>query len=854
VTTDSIGLGVAQLRDDSEKSVATAKDSSDFATGMGTITDSGAVMPDKSGAGNWQLGGANIFTGGGTTGGANTITVNGGGSLNLKGTSTPNSITFAGTGETSEKQIAGERGEKADRSKQGMIAAAGFKQLGRDDLAQRNSAEVITGDIGFDVVSNYITKGIEVRNDRHNTVGADAARASAIGEVDKEWARPSRRFDRKAAEDKGGTPQSNSTSAKMPDDTAPADALSAKAADGEPKKSTAAQNDLQPPDADALFKKANVPVTGALFGKRKPATQSAAPANANDSAQQAFVNAFLNVRKAEEQEKAGDLKTAQATLRDALAQLKKIKTDSPHWQTELLDFRIKRTTEAEERVGKKLGDASAEEEAKAEAAKKAEAARKAAEKNAAEAAAKKEAEKARAAEAAAQKPAPTPLEPQPEIRTDANAFSTFSLNVSDVAFKLAAASLEHGVMPDVSTLRTEEFINAFDYRDPEPAPAAPLGFVSERARYPFAQNRDLLRLSVKTAAAGRQPGKPLNVVLLLDNSGSMERADRVRIVREAMRVLSAQLTPQDKLSIVTFSRTPRLWADGVTGDKAGEVTARVGEITPEGGTNLAAALDLGYATALRHYQPGSINHVVVLTDGAANLGNVDPAALKQKVELHRKQGIALDCFGIGWEGLNDDMLEQLSRNGDGRYGFINSPEEAATNFAAQLAGALHVAASDVKVQVEWNPKRVTAYRQIGYAKHQLTKEQFRDNTVDAAELGAAESGNALYVVEVNPRGEGDLATVRVRFKVPGTSDYREHEWAVPFAGNAAPLGESRSTLRLAATSAAFCEMLASSPFAAEVTSDRLLALLNGVPAIYGADPRPQKLEWMIRQAKSISGR
>jgi len=457
-------------------------------------------------------------------------------------------------------------------------------------------------------------------------------------------------------------------------------------------------------------------------------------------------------------------------------------------------------------------------------------------------------------EPATPKPAPTPLVPQPEVRTDSNAFSTFSLNVSDVAFKLAAASLERGAMPDVSTLRTEEFINAFEYRDPEPAAGAPLAFASERARYPFAQNRDLLRLSVKTAAAGRQLGKPLNIVLLLDNSGSMERADRVRIVREGLRTLSAQLQPQDRLSIVTFARTPHLWADGVAGDKAAEATARIGEITPEGGTNLAAALDLGYKTALRHYQVGSINHVVLLTDGAANLGDVDPAALKEKVEAHRRQGIALDCFGIGWEGLNDNLLEQLSRNGDGRYGFINTPEEAATNFAGQLAGALRVAASDVKVQVEFNPKRVTAYRQVGYAKHQLTKEQFRDNTVDAAELAAAESGNALYVVDVNPRGEGDLATVRVRFKVPGTSDYREHEWAVPFTRPAASLDESSSTLRLAGAAAAFAEMLAGSPYATEVTGDRLLQLVNGLPAIYGADARPKKLEWMIRQAKSLSGR
>ena len=455
---------------------------------------------------------------------------------------------------------------------------------------------------------------------------------------------------------------------------------------------------------------------------------------------------------------------------------------------------------------------------------------------------------------AAAKPAEPAPTPQPEIATSANAFSTFSLNVSDVAFKLAGASLEKGQMPELATVRSEEFINAFDYRDPEPAAGAPLAFAAERARYPFAQNRDLLRLSVKTAAAGRQPGRALNLVLLLDNSGSMVRADRVRILHESLRVLATQLQPQDKLSVVTFARTPRLWADGVAGDKAGEVTARVGEITPQGGTNLSAALDLGYATARKHFQPGSINRVVLLTDGAANLGDVNPDALKQKVETNRQQGIALDCFGIGWEGYDDTLLEALSRNGDGRYGFINSPEEAATEFAGQLAGALRVAASDVKVQVEFNPRRVTAYRQIGYAKHQLKKEQFRDNTVDAAEIGAAESGNALYVCEVNPRGEGDLAIVRVRFKVPGTSDYREHEWTVPFTREAPPLEQASPALRLAGTASAFSEWLVASPYAAEVTPDRLLGLLNGVPAINGADPRPQKLEWMIRTAKSVSGR
>ncbi len=457
-------------------------------------------------------------------------------------------------------------------------------------------------------------------------------------------------------------------------------------------------------------------------------------------------------------------------------------------------------------------------------------------------------------DAAIRRPATNAPIPQPEVQTADNAWSTFSLNVSDVAFKLTAASLEKGQMPDAASVRSEEFINAFDYRDPEPPPGVPIGFAWERARYPFAHNRDLLRFSVKTAALGRQPGRPLNLVLLLDNSGSMERADRVQIIREALRVLATQLQPQDTLSVITFARTARLWVDGVPGNQAGAVFDQVGAITPQGGTNLEEAMRLAYETALRHYLANGINRVVVLTDGAANLGNVEPEALKQSVEAHRKQGIALDAFGIGWEGFNDDLLEVLTRNGDGRYGFINSPEEAATEFAGQLAGALHVAASDVKVQVEFNPRRVTAYRQIGYAKHQLTKEQFRDNTVNAAQIAAAEAGNALYTVEANPNGAGPLCTVRVRFRIPGTADYREHAWDVPFTGNAVALEQASPAMRLAATASAFSEWLVASPFAAEVTPDRLLGYLRGVPEVYGADARPKKLEWMIRQAKSIAGR
>jgi len=448
-------------------------------------------------------------------------------------------------------------------------------------------------------------------------------------------------------------------------------------------------------------------------------------------------------------------------------------------------------------------------------------------------------------------PANAPI-PQPEILTTDNAFSTFSLNVSDVSFKLAMASLQKGQLPSPASIRSEEFINAFDYHDPEPLQGEPLAFACERAIDPFAHERDLLRFSIKAAAAGRQDGRALNLVLLLDTSGSMERADRVAIIRQALTVLAAQLQPNDVVSVVTFARTARLWADGVPGNQAGATLDKVGSITPEGGTNLEEAMRLAYETALRHFIAGGMNRVVLMTDGAANLGNVDPKALAQRVDTERRQGIALDCFGIGWDDYNDDLLEQLSSNGDGRYAFINSPDEAATEFAAKLAGALQVAAEDVKVQVEFNPNRVTVWRQIGYAKHQLTRQQFRDNSVAAGAIAAREAGNALYDIEPKADGEGPIATVRVRYRVPGTRDVRERSWLVEYTGDAPELAQSSPAMRLAVCAADISEWMADSPFAQDVTPDELLNYLSGVPQTYGTDERPKQLEWMIRQAGALN--
>ena len=448
---------------------------------------------------------------------------------------------------------------------------------------------------------------------------------------------------------------------------------------------------------------------------------------------------------------------------------------------------------------------------------------------------------------------PKTLKPKPEVLTKDNAFSTFSLNVSDVAFKLAAASLKAGKLPDPETVRSEEFLNALDYHDPAPRGTEKLAFAWDRARNPFAHNRDFLRFSIQTAARGRESGQPLNLVVLLDASGSMERSDRLAIVRQMLSVLAGQLKPADRISVVAFARTPWLLVDGMRGGQPKELLDRVINITPQGGTNIEVGLNLAYLIAHRHYLADGNNRVIVLTDGAANLGNVDPEALKAKVEEQRKKNVALDCFGVGWEGYNDDLLETLSRNGDGRYGFINDPAEARDGFANLLAGALQVSAANVKAQIEFNQKRVVAYRQIGYTKHQLKKEQFRDNTVDAAEIGAAESGTAMYSIQVDRNGTGPLATVRVRYKIPATGRYVEEEWELPYDSSSKPLESAKPSMRLASVAASFAEWMAANPHAASVSLRDLERYLTGVPEEFSSDERPKRLRNMLQQARRISG-
>lgn len=440
-----------------------------------------------------------------------------------------------------------------------------------------------------------------------------------------------------------------------------------------------------------------------------------------------------------------------------------------------------------------------------------------------------------------------------EASTKNDSVSTFSLHVSDVSFRLAQAALARGERPDADSIRPEEFYNAFDYGDPAPVQGEAVACRIEQARHPFLPQRNLVRIAMKVPAAGRGANQPLRLTVLLDTSGSMERDDRVASVRRAFASLASLLGPADRVTLIGFSRQPRLLADQVPGDRAATLTDVIARTPAEGGTNMEAALRLAGEKARAQYEAGAQNRIVLLTDGAANLGNADPEQLGKQIAALRQQGVAFDACGVGLDGLDDRVLEALTRKGDGRYYVINSPEEADASFARKLAGAFRPAAENVKVQVRFNPSRVVAYRLIGFEQHRLRAEDFRNDKVDAAELAAEEDAVALYQVEVRPEGEGEMGDVFVRFRTPGSGAMVERSWTLSYDPQAPSFDQATPSLQLAGTAAFLAEKLRGGGLAAQIQLREFAPIVNRLRGEYANDRRVQEFVTMFGQARRMVG-
>jgi len=440
-----------------------------------------------------------------------------------------------------------------------------------------------------------------------------------------------------------------------------------------------------------------------------------------------------------------------------------------------------------------------------------------------------------------------------ELDAQANAFSTFSLHVSDVSFKLAYAALGQGEWPRADQIRVEEFVNAFDYGDPMPTQEEKVACQIEQSVHPFLQQRNLMRVSMRTAAAGRSSQTPLRLTFLLDNSGSMERIDRQQTVRRAFAVLAQQLTPMDQVTLISFARQPRLLADRVSGAEAANLLKMIDELPSEGGTNLEAALQLAFQKAREQQLDKAQNRIILLTDGAVNLGDASPERLSNMIVTMRNSGIAFDAAGISADGLNDEILEALTRKGDGRYYLLDSLESVDEGFAKQIAGALRPAAKNVKIQIEFNPDRVGKYKLLGFEKHRLKKEDFRNDKVDAAEMTAAEAGVAVYQFEAKPDGHGDVGTVSIRFRDVATGEMIEKRWPILYEASARSHDLASPSMKIATAASLVATKLKGEALSDTVDLKVLANLIAGLPPQHGNNQRVEMLRAMIQQARQLSG-
>jgi Mg-chelatase subunit ChlD len=448
-------------------------------------------------------------------------------------------------------------------------------------------------------------------------------------------------------------------------------------------------------------------------------------------------------------------------------------------------------------------------------------------------------------------PPPAPVD---ELAASDQPYSTFSLHVSDVSFLLASAQLASGQMPDPDSIRPEEFYNAFDYGDPAPATGEKIACHIEQAAHPILQQRNLVRIAMKVAATGRDGGQPLRLTVLLDTSGSMEREDRAASVQRAMQVLTSLLGPNDAVTLIGFARQPRLLAEELPGDQAGKLVDIVKHTPPEGGTNMEEAIKTASELALRHFEKGGQNRVVMLTDGAANLGDADPVQLSKLVDALRQQGVSFDACGVGADGLNDDILEALTRKGGGRYYFLNQPGDADAGFARQLAGAFRPAAENVKMQVRFNPDRVGKYKLIGFEKNRLNQEDFRNDNVTAAQLAAEEAAVALYQVQVLPEGEGEIGEVFVRFRDPADGRMIEQSWTIPYDPLAPALDKASPSMQLATAASLVAEKLRGGPLADAIDMDALEPVVTSLRGYYAQQTRVQDFATMFEQARRMTAR
>ncbi|PZR42369.1 MAG: hypothetical protein DI524_10855, partial [Ectopseudomonas oleovorans] len=328
--------------------------------------------------------------------------------------------------------------------------------------------------------------------------------------------------------------------------------------------------------------------------------------------------------------------------------------------------------------------------------------------------------------------------------------STFSIDVDTGSYANVRRFLNGGQLPPKDAVRLEELVNYFPYAYPLPQGDAPFGVSTELAVTPWNPQTRLLRIAIKASDRSVEELPPANLVFLVDVSGSMHRREGLPMVQGTLKLLVEQLRPQDRVSLVTYAGDCQVVLDSTPGSDKAKIRAAIDQLSAGGSTAGESGIQLAYQQAGKHLIDGGINRILLTTDGDFNVGISDFDSLKQLAADKRKSGVSLTTLGFGVDNYNERLMEQLADAGNGNYAYIDNLREARKVLVDQLGSTLATLASDVKLQLEFNPSEVSEYRLLGYDNRALKREDFSSDKVDAGDIGAGHTVTALY--EIVPAG------------------------------------------------------------------------------------------------------
>ena len=430
-------------------------------------------------------------------------------------------------------------------------------------------------------------------------------------------------------------------------------------------------------------------------------------------------------------------------------------------------------------------------------------------------------------------------DPNPLKVTADDPVATFSADVDTASWSIVRSSLMQGALPPADAVRVEEMINYFPYAYPAPEGSHPFQPTVTVTPTPWNPGTNLVHIGIQGALPEIAERPPLNLVFLIDTSGSMQSPSKLPLLKQSFRLMLAELRPEDSISIVTYAGRAGQVLDPTPASERAAILAALDRLEAGGSTAGQAGLEQAYATAEAMTGDGEVTRVILATDGDFNVGLSDPDALKDFIAKKRDSGTYLSVLGFGRGNLDDATMQALAQNGNGQAAYIDTLSEARKVLVDQLTGALFPIANDVKFQVEFNPATVAEYRLIGYETRALAREDFNNDRVDAGDIGAGHTVTAIF--EITPVGSSAILTdplryqpaqtqggsdelgfLKLRYKAPGASESILIE--TPIAPTAVAPG---TDVAFSTAIAGFGELLRGSDYLGNWSYSDAIALANG---------------------------